>query len=250
MIDVVVLCYHGVSDRWPAATTVTPADFEQQLSQFLDRGYKGATFSDTLTSPPFERTLVVTFDDAHRSVVQLAAPTMHRMGIPGTIYVPTDYAGTDRLMAWDGYDKWIGTKHEDELACMGWDELRDLAERGWEIGSHTCSHPLLSELGDAELARELNDSRLVCEERMGMPCHSLAYPYGEFDPRVVRAAGEAGYHFASTVPRRPVPVLPLAWPRVGVYNGENARRVVLRARTRRLNPSTWSRAALALKRLR
>jgi peptidoglycan/xylan/chitin deacetylase (PgdA/CDA1 family) len=250
MNDLLVLCYHGISETWPASTSVKPGDFERQLSGFVRRGYLGATFSDALTAPSGEKTLVVSFDDAHRSVLTHAAPVMARLGIPGTVYVPTDYPGADRPMAWGGYDVWLGTEHELELRCMDWDELRGLAAQGWEVGSHTRSHPRLSQLGDAEIAAELAGSRRECEERMGEPCRSIAYPYSDYDGRVVRAAAEAGYRFAATVPRGPRPPLPLEWPRVGVYHGESARRLSLRAHARRLGPSLPARAALALRRLR
>jgi peptidoglycan/xylan/chitin deacetylase (PgdA/CDA1 family) len=249
MGDVLVLCYHGISETWPEATSVRPGDFEDQLKALAGRGYRGATLSEALTAPPAERTLVVSFDDAQRSVLELAAPIMARLGIPGTIFVPTDYAGGERPMGWEGYDIWLGTEHERELLCLGWDELRGLADRGWEIGSHTCSHPRLARIDDAAIATELGESKRVCEERMGRPCHSFAYPYSDYDARAVRAAADAGYRFAVSVPRRPASPLPLEWPRVGVFNGESARRVVLRTRSRRLAPSPAMRAALALRRL-
>lgn len=249
MLDVLVLCYHGVSASWPAGTSVLPGDLEAQLERFLAAGYRGATLADALTDPPAERTLVVTFDDAHRSVGELAAPVMDRLGLPGTVFVPTDYAGGDEPMGWEGYDEWLGTEHEEELLCMGWDRLRELAAAGWEIGSHTCSHPRLSRIDDAEVARELGESKRVCEERMGTACVSLAYPYSDYDRRAVRAAAEAGYRLAVTVPRRPTPPLPLEWPRVVVAHGESPRRIALRARSRRLGASAPARAALAARRL-
>jgi peptidoglycan/xylan/chitin deacetylase (PgdA/CDA1 family) len=249
MGDVLVLCYHGISETWPAATSVRPGDFEDQLRAFTGRGYRGATLAEALTAPSSGRTLVVTFDDAHRSVLEQAAPIMARLGIPGTVFVPTDYAGTGKPMGWGGYDEWLGTEHEQELLCLDWEELRGLAGAGWEVGSHTCSHPRLSRVDDAAIARELGESKRVCEERLGAPCASLAYPYSDFDARAVRAAGEAGYRFAVSVPRRPEPPLPLQWPRVGVFHGESPRRVALRARSRRLQPSAAMRAALALRRL-
>jgi peptidoglycan/xylan/chitin deacetylase (PgdA/CDA1 family) len=247
MGDLLVLCYHGISATWPASTSVRPEDFESQLSEFVRLGYRGATFSEALTVPPAEKTLVVTFDDAHRSVLELAAPAMARLGIPGTVYVPTGYPDTDRPMAWDGYDIWLGTAHEDELRCMSWEELRGLAAAGWEIGSHTRTHPRLSRIGDEEIAAELGDSRAECEQKMGVPCTSIAYPYSDYDERAVRAAGDAGYRFAVTVPRGPRAALPLQWPRVGVYNGDSARRLRLRARARRLAPSLPIRAVQALR---
>lgn len=247
-MDVLALCYHGISETWPAVTTVKPEDFERQLELFTRLGYRGATLAEALTEPPSERTLVVSFDDAHRSVLELAAPVMARLGVPGTIYVPTAYAGSERPMGWDGYDVWLGTEHEPELLCLGWDELRGLAEVGWEIGSHTCTHPRLSQIGEAEIAAELSDSRRECEDRMGTACDSLAYPYSDFDERAVRAAGKAGYRFATTVPRRPEAPLPLQWPRVGVYQGQSARRLRMRAWSRRFRPAVSARASLGLKR--
>ncbi len=247
MSDLLVLCYHGISETWPAPTSVRPQDFERQLADFRRRGYRGATFSDALTAPASDPTLVVTFDDAHRSVFELAAPVMARLGVPGTVYVPTGYAGSDRPMAWDGYDIWLGTAHESELLCMDWDQLGELAAAGWEIGSHTRSHPHLAELQDSELAAELSGSREECQVRSGTPCDSIAYPYGDYDARVARAARRAGYCFGATVPRGPRTPLPLAWPRVGVYHGEGERRLRLRARARRLESSPLTRIALGLK---
>lgn len=248
MRDVLVLCYHGISETWPAETSVRPEDFERQLDSFLRRGYRGATFRDALTAPPSERCLVVSFDDAHRSVLEQAAPIMSRLGLPGTVFVPTGYAGSERPMGWEGYDEWLGTEHEDELLCLGWEELRGLAGEGWEIGSHSRSHPRLPRLAEAEIAAELRDSRRECEEAMGAECASVAYPYGDYDDRVVRLAGEAGYRFAATVPRGPREPLPLAWPRVGVYHGEGAGRIRLRAGNRRLRTSASSRVARVIRR--
>ncbi len=243
--DVVVLCYHGVSEAWPASTSVRPSDFEAQLESFVRAGYRGATLAEALVSPPTEKTLVVTFDDAHLSVWEQARGPMDRLGLPGTVYAPTDYVGSERPMGWDGYDVWLGTEHEAELACMSWEQLRQLAAAGWEVGSHTCSHPRLSRLRDEEIAAELERSRRICEEQTGRPCHSLAYPYSDYDERAVRAAAEAGYRFAVSVPRDPQPPLPFEWPRLGVYHGEDARRVRTRAWSRRLGPSPAARLLLA-----
>ena len=51
---------------------------------------------------------------------------------------------------------------------------------------------------------------------LGRPCVSLAYPYGEADDRVVRAAAAAGYEAACLVGGGRASASPLAWPRVGL----------------------------------
>jgi peptidoglycan/xylan/chitin deacetylase (PgdA/CDA1 family) len=167
--------------------------------------------------PPFPRTLAVTFDDAYRSNLELGLPVLTAHDAPATVFAPTDWVGSERPMRWPGIEEWAGGPHEDELLCLGWDGLGELAERGWEVGSHTRSHPRLPQAGDAALERELGDSRRLIEERLGRPCHALAYPYGDSDERVVRATARAGYRAACTLTALPHAARPLAWPRVGVY---------------------------------
>jgi peptidoglycan/xylan/chitin deacetylase (PgdA/CDA1 family) len=215
--DVLVLCYHAVSERWDADLSVRPEELERQLGMLSRRGYRGATFQRAVSDPPARRTVAVTFDDAYRSVIRLARPILDRLGFPGSVYVPTAFAGSERPLSWPGIDQWTGTEHEHELVPMTWDELRELADAGWEVGSHTRTHPHLTELGDEELASELRDSRAECADAMRRPCETLAYPYGDVDERVVAAARAAGYTQAAALPGRWHEPRPLEWPRVGVY---------------------------------
>jgi peptidoglycan/xylan/chitin deacetylase (PgdA/CDA1 family) len=216
--DVLVLCYHAVSPSWPARLSITPDAFERQLTRLAERGYRGATVGQAIADPPSERTLAVTFDDAYRSVLELARPILDRLGMPASVYVPTAWAGSEAPMTWPGIDQWLGGPHEAELRCMSWHELRGLAELGWEVGSHTRSHPRLPELDDAALEAELAGSRADCEAGLGAACESLAYPYGAVDERVVEAARRAGYAHAVSLPRRLDRPRPLCWPRVGIYH--------------------------------
>lgn len=220
MTNTLVLSYHAVSHSWPADLSIAPARLEAQLTTLLGRGFRGTTMHDAIHRPPAARTLAVTFDDAYRSVIALAFPIMERLGVPGTVFVPTDHAGTERPMRWPGIDRWLGGPHEDELVAMSWDELRRLDAAGWEIGSHTCSHPWLTRCDDATLEHELRDSRARCTEELGRPCRSLAYPYGDHDDRVVAATRAAGYTAACTVPALLRATDPLRQPRIGLYHDE------------------------------
>jgi peptidoglycan/xylan/chitin deacetylase (PgdA/CDA1 family) len=225
MGDVLVLCYHAVSERWPAPLSVTPRAFERQLRLLSRSGFKAATFGWAVKHPSVPRTVAVTFDDAYRSVIELARPILDDVGFPATVFVPTDYpASPERPMAWDGIENWLGGPHEHELRPMSWEELAVLADAGWEIGSHTCSHRRLTSLGDVDLARELGESRSMLAERLGRRCETLAYPYGDHDERVVEAARVAGYGAAGTLPGRFPRPRSLAWPRVGIYHGDDDRR--------------------------
>ena len=228
MRDSIVLCYHAVSESWPAPLSVTPANLERQLGLLTARGYRGVTFSELVAGRHEDRVVCVTFDDAYRSVLAHGLPIMERLGIPGTVFAPTAFVGHPDPMAWPGIDGWLGGPHEPELACMSWDELRRLADAGWEVGSHTRTHPRLTRLGDEQLRDELEGSRADCESGMAQSCGTLAYPYGDWDARVARAAELAGYAAACTLPARLHRPAPLSWPRVGVYHADDLRRFRLK----------------------
>ncbi|HWT92849.1 MAG TPA: polysaccharide deacetylase family protein [Solirubrobacteraceae bacterium] len=232
-MPLLVLCYHAISPDWPAALSTTQERFAEQLGLLAARGYRGVTFTEAVdrrdkVRRDRDRLVAVTFDDAFASVAELARPVLDDLGWPATLYVPTDFPGERRPLAWSGTDHWLQGPHAHELTPLGWDGLRGLRDAGWELGSHTCSHPRLTTLDDAELARELTESRAVCERELG-DCPSLAYPYGDVDGRVVAAAEAAGYRTAAALPPQPHRGEPLRWPRVGVYRVDDARRFRLKA---------------------
>jgi peptidoglycan/xylan/chitin deacetylase (PgdA/CDA1 family) len=255
MSDVLVLCYHAVSPTWPAALSIEPEALERQLAGLARRGYSGVPVTEALTGPPTERTVAISFDDAYRSVLELARPILDRLGMRASVYVPTDWPDREGPMSWPGIDQWLAGPHESEMRCMSWDQLRGLADDGWEVGSHTCSHPRLPDLDDQALDAELGQSRAACEERMGRPCRSIAYPYGAVDERVVEAAGRAGYGFGVTLPRGLHAPRPLYWPRVGIYHADGQAdwrwRLKVSPALRRLRASpAWESLDAARRRIR
>jgi carbamoyl-phosphate synthase large subunit len=82
------------------------------------------------------------------------------------------------------------------LRPLTWDDLAGLAGQGWEIGSHSRTHPLLSALTDAEIEDELGGSRKEIVARLGR-CDSVSYPWGELDDRVIGIAARVGYRIGS-----------------------------------------------------
>ena len=187
-----VLCYHAVSDTWDHPLAVRRETLTRQLAGAIRWGWKPARAAEVVAGRP--RSLHVTFDDAYRSV-RNALPILERLGIQATVFVCTDYAREGRALDLPPLDR-IPAADREELATMGWDELRELAERGVEIGSHTRTHPNLREVSTDELAREVTVSRQEIESELGRVCRYFAYPYGQFDTRVQRAVEAAGYDAA------------------------------------------------------
>jgi peptidoglycan/xylan/chitin deacetylase (PgdA/CDA1 family) len=110
---------------------------------------------------------------------------------------------------------------------MDWHTLRSLRSRGFHIGSHTISHPHLTRLSDSALENELRGSRARIEEALQEPCHFVAYPYGESDKRVRRAAEAAGYAAGFSL-RRAGKDDRFGLPRVDIYRGDGRLRFMLK----------------------
>ncbi len=221
-----VLCYHAISDSWDVPLAVTSSRLADQLELLIARGYSSVTFHEAVTSAPPVPTMAITFDDAFASVLEIAFPLMSARGLVGTVFVVTDYAESGRPIDWLSLDS--SRVDRREVRGLSWAELEQLARAGWEVGSHTRTHPRLTRLDDDALAAELCESRAACEHALGRPCNSLAYPYGDVDERVAAAAQAAGYEAGAALPTGVQRESPLLWPRTGVYRKDSRGRFRLK----------------------
>jgi peptidoglycan/xylan/chitin deacetylase (PgdA/CDA1 family) len=219
-----VLCYHAVSDGWGHALALRPAAFERQVRSLLDRGFQPVDASEAISGSG--RLLHVTFDDAYTSIAG-ALDLLERLGVPATIFAATAFADGGRPLDVPELAE-DAIAHPDELETMDWAELRALADRGFEIGSHTVSHPHLPRLGEAEIDRELRESRVRCEDQLGRPCRYLAYPYGEHDERARALAERAGYDAAFTLHGTREPPGRYSIRRAHVYRSDSLLRATLK----------------------
>lgn len=224
-----MLCYHAVSPTWDATLAVSPDSLERQLTMLRRRGWRGATFRQAVLDPPTERTLAVTFDDAFASVCRLAYPILASLGLPGTVFAPSAFVSAGRPLSWAGIEHWLQTPSATELQSMSWEELGHLAQEGWEIGSHTRTHPHLTELDEPALRTELELSREEIADHLGITCDTIAYPYGNVDSRVAQAAQTAGYMAGAALSGPLTPLGPGRWPRIGVYHRDAMWRFRLKA---------------------
>jgi peptidoglycan/xylan/chitin deacetylase (PgdA/CDA1 family) len=180
-----ILIYHSIrpyvltdtkgARRWIA----TPQALEAELSWLRDKGYTSVSF-DALEAnvsrgaplPP--RPVIISFDDVWQSQYANALPLLHKYGFRATFFV---------------WVRAVGRSHH-----MSWDEIRELDAEGMEIGCHTLTHLFLTRLrDDGQLRREIVAARNLIEAHIGHPVTSLAYPFGQYDERVVQAARDAGF---------------------------------------------------------
>lgn len=214
-----VLLYHRMGrpklSSLVAGQYVAPRLFESQLGFLQSRGWTAGPLAricepeDTEVDTRGGR-FAVTFDDGYLSVYEHAFPVLNARGMTATIYVVVDSIG--------GINEWDRRAGDQEERMMTSSQVCELASLGFEIGSHTLTHPRLTELDDEQLKRELADSRRRLEDLIGREVVSFSYPYGNYDERVLAAAEAAGYTRAVTT-RLALPganTRPLEIPRVNV----------------------------------
>jgi peptidoglycan/xylan/chitin deacetylase (PgdA/CDA1 family) len=118
----------------------------------------------------------LTFDDGKIGVYYQAMPELRARGVTGTCYIVPD---------------WTNTTHSQ---FMDWWHIVELHQLGWDIGSHTMSHPYLTEMDDSTLQYELIESKAELMRR-GILAENFALPYGDCDERVMR---EVKKHYSSS----------------------------------------------------
>lgn len=92
---------------------------------------------------------------------------------------------------------------EEEAAHLTWDMVRELADRGFVIGSHSHAHRVLQNEPPDEVDAELVNSRRILEQQLSREVVHFAFPGGRYCPYSMRAAAAAGYRYVyTTCPHR------------------------------------------------
>lgn len=216
MNDTLVLCYHAVSDAWDHPMAIGVEQLRTHVRMLRDRGYRFDTLTRAVTQEPRGRTAVVTFDDAFLSVLRRGLPVLSELAVPATVFVPTYHVDARAALCWPGFEDPAGAPGQEELTPLSWSQVRELRDAGWEVGSHTCTHPRLPGLDQTALERELRDSKNRCEQEVQHLCTAIAYPFGEVDARVARIASAVGYATGATLLRQTRDDDPMGVPRICV----------------------------------
>ena len=195
------LCYHSIAAEGPTYLTVSPELFERQLRELARLGVATGGLAELeavaagRNGPP---TAFLTFDDGFLDNFTTVLPLLREHRARAFVFVLPPLLGEGGVFAWPevAADR---ERFPTTMRSVTWDQLGEMAEGGFEVGSHTLSHRHLPDLHGEELRQELADSRALIRARLGS-CDTLAYPFGEWSAEVAAAAAECGYSFAFTLP--------------------------------------------------
>jgi peptidoglycan/xylan/chitin deacetylase (PgdA/CDA1 family) len=172
---ITVLLYHRVADDARDNLTTGVEQFERQMA-LLRRHCEVLSLHDVLAArvvPKSSRPLVaVTFDDGYLDNYLHAAPSLLKYSVPAAFFVSTGLIDTNGRFPHDI------RRGNPPLPTMTWQQLREMRDQGFTIGSHSVTHidcaAEPAEKVKAELQRSLEDMRV----QLGVSDPVFAYPYG------------------------------------------------------------------------
>lgn len=143
-------------------------------------------------APLARRSYLITIDDAHESVVRIAAPLLAARGIPSVLFVPSGMVGA--TVAWGAPEY-----RQERIATP--QALRSLAGTGMELGVHGYDHTRMVSMDPAVLRQHISHARDELIALTGIRPRAFAYPYGTHDEACRRALAQAGYEVGFAVAR-------------------------------------------------
>ena len=206
-----MLTYHRVHTM-PAVgqrdLIVDPANFSAELKALHDGGYhtvsQAQLFGALYDGKPLpSKPILISVDDGYVDDVRTILPDLERWHMVATFFVITG--------------------RMTEPGFLDAAEIRELDRAGMDVGDHTAHHVDLRLLTPTELQAETAGSRNTLEAVLGHPVYFFAYPFGEFDSRVLQAVREAGFTMAYTTAGGTTEstASPLTMPRIHVGRNED-----------------------------
>ena len=185
---VVILQYHHVSDSTPKSTSVTPAQFAEQMQYLADNDFTVMSLTQAVEQIKLQQTgshkqIVITFDDGYDSIIDNAAAILAKHQFPFTVFISVKPIDA-------GYK-----------GMMSWRQIKTLTEQGATIANHSWGHEhLIRYLANEttvqwrqRVGQNLLKTEAEIKQQTGQSVKMLAYPYGEYNAELTSLLDELGF---------------------------------------------------------
>jgi peptidoglycan/xylan/chitin deacetylase (PgdA/CDA1 family) len=188
-----ILTYHKLGPR-PACVRLkglylSKSLFKRQLEQLRTAGFVSGSLT-ACAGPPIGGRIVLTFDDGYTNVLRHGLEPLAQSGFIAIQFLVADLLGQ--------YNQWDVPLGEAAEPMMDVAQVRDWLTAGHDIGSHTLTHPHLTQLSREQAREEITASRKKLEDLFERPIEHFCYPYGDWNESVRDLVRAAGYKTACT----------------------------------------------------
>jgi peptidoglycan/xylan/chitin deacetylase (PgdA/CDA1 family) len=190
-MKVLILMYHRIGETAVREQyTVSRKNFLEQMQLLGKRGYPVLPLQRIVEGfrgggPLPDRAVVITFDDGFQETYEHALPVLKQLKFHATFFLVTKLVGRTNA--------WMESRSMPCLRLMDWAQVKQLSADGFEVGSHTSTHPVLTAIDVQEAAEEIRTSKEELENRVAAPVRFFAYPHGQFNSSVRNLVENTGY---------------------------------------------------------
>jgi len=164
--------------------------FERQMRDLSRQGFTAPSYNSVLKTDSERPQIFLTFDDGFENAFRQGIPAMRPYGFKAVQFLVADRLGKT--------NDWETSVGEAEERLMDAGQVREWLAAGHEIGSHTLTHPKLTQLTHGKAREEISASRKKLEDVFGIPIQHFCYPFGDYDQKTMGLVQEAGYVTACT----------------------------------------------------
>lgn len=198
-MSVPIIMLHHVSDKDSfkqlAPYNISIRKFIQLLNYLSDNDFVTGNFleKNCLSSKKGkQKRVILTFDDCSKELLDFAIPELKSRGMTAVFFIPTANIGLTN--SWDVEEGF------QQIELMNAEDLKNLANQGFEIGSHAHHHVKLGQLNNKkELENEIVFSKSVLEKIINKTVQSFSYPYGSVPGNYRELMQQAGYKYATSI---------------------------------------------------
>jgi peptidoglycan/xylan/chitin deacetylase (PgdA/CDA1 family) len=181
--NIPILMYHYIrtvvdqNDTLGINLSVEPTKFAEQLDEIQKNGYETINFYNIEQGNIPTKPIILTFDDGYKDFYTTAYPELRKRNMTAVVYVIANNDGANYITT---------------------DQIREIADNGIEIGSHTLSHIDLSTANTTKASNEISQSKTRLESIIGKNVISFCYPAGKYTLETIEIVKGAGYKYATT----------------------------------------------------
>jgi peptidoglycan/xylan/chitin deacetylase (PgdA/CDA1 family) len=189
-----IVMLHRVTSETPQPNPYDLCRSQGELAQIIytlrARGHRIVSLREAVEAHDAGRDVrklaCLTFDDGYRDFLTHAWPVLKRNDAPATVFLVAERLGD--FNTWD-----YGTVGLEQAPLLDRDEVLQLAREGCEFGSHSSTHPMISELAVADRGPEIAGSKRALEALLEREVSLFAYPHIDQDEDAQRQVAAAGY---------------------------------------------------------
>jgi peptidoglycan/xylan/chitin deacetylase (PgdA/CDA1 family) len=165
---------------------LSPESLKEQLDYLVKQGYSLVPLNEALARMEgnkelSQNSLALTIDGGYEDAYTSVLPTLEEYGVAAAFFIPPALIGQKRVV------------RGHEIPCMGWEQVRSLAQRGMIIGHYGCDGRVFTQVPREEIEEDIRVSRPLFDQYLGTQPIYYAVNEGTPEPAAIQVLQENGY---------------------------------------------------------